>query len=523
MLLKPDRLRFFAFATALTALSLMGAAALKVATPMGMGLINDSTAYIAGARSILQGTGYSEIWLATGTEPIIHYPPLLSSILALIGLAGIDPMRGIRALNIFLYGSNIWLMGILGWKMTGFKFAGLLLAFYFALDRVLLEIHAYAISEPLFIFFLTACIILISLHIEKRSTGLLVLAGVVTGMALLTRYVGLALLATSALALFVLHRDWSKRFTSLGIYLACAFPWFFAWVARNRLLTGMETNRGFGWHPPSVDNLQSGVQSLANWLLPINTAAVEFPLPTLLLSLVAIGLVCWIVYFGLRYLLKPVVTPPPNPFLFFSVAFTLIYASSLIASLSFFDSTTKLQDRILSPMYATFMMLIVGSLGLAVKRAGFIRFRDRHQMATQLVLGGIICSLLFLSGNNYYQKIEKLTRDGQGYASARYQKAAVANFLRQLPADVKIYTNSPPAVYSSTERPSYILFLDAGLTSEIKGFYSEINYAVKDGNAILVFYGIRKEEIDIEAYDFLVNGLILRIKNGTDMVYDNNP
>jgi len=484
---------------------------LKAATPMGMGLINDSTAYIAGARSLLQGTGYSEIWLATGIEPIIHYPPLLSAILALIGLSGIDPLRGSRVLNILLYGSNIWLMGILGWKMTGARIAGLFLALYFALDGVLLNIHAYAISEPLFIFFLIACIILLSLHIEKQAIKWVALAGLATGMALLTRYVGLALLATAALVLVVLQTDWRKRFISLGVFLACALPWFFAWVFRNHLLTGMATNRGFRWKPLAEKNIDLGINNFTDWLFPFQTAIIKEPIPALLLSLIAIILVCWVGYFGLRYFLKPTSTEQPNPFIFFSAAFIFVYASSLIVSLSFFDGTTRLIDRILSPIYVTFAILIV---------AVVTWFWKRCQAKTRIVLGGIVCFLLILSGNNYYQTVEKLTQDGQGYASARYQNGAISHFLRELPTDVRIYTNSPPAVYSSTERPSYILFLDADFTRETKKFYSEVKGDVERGDAILVLYGLRKEEINPEAYDFLIGGLNLNIKNGTDMIYD---
>jgi len=358
MLIKQDRLSIFLFVTALTALSLVGAVMLRLATPMGMGLINDSTAYIAGARSILQGTGYSEIWLATEFEPIIHYPPLLSSILVLIGLSGLDPMRGVRALNILLYGSNIWLMGLLGWKMTGRKLAGLFTGLYFALDGFLLEIHAYAISEPLFITFLIASIILVSLHVEKQSNTLLVLAGLATGMALLTRYVGLVLLATIVFVLFVLHTDWRKRFASVGIFLACALPWFFAWVIRNRMLTGMATNRGIRWEPMEAGNLSRGINNVTDWLLRINLAANLGVFPTLLILLILISLTSWLLIYGIRNFSNPAKFSRPCPIFFFSVAFTLIYLISVIISISFFDNTTKLQHRILSPSYVTFTIIL---------------------------------------------------------------------------------------------------------------------------------------------------------------------
>jgi len=514
MSIKQNRLSIFLFLTALTAISLMGAVMLKVATPTGLGLINDSTAYIAGARSILQGTGYSELWLATELEPITHYPPLLSSILALIGLSGLDPMRGARVLNILLYGSNIWLMGILGWEMSKRKIVGLFTALYFALSGVMLEVHAYAISEPLFIFFLIASIIFVGLHFEKQSNKYLVLAGFATGLALLTRYVGLALLASMVFVLLVLHTNWRKRFASVGIYLTSALPVFFAWIFRNRLLTGMATNRGVRWVPPTGENFNLGIHNFTDWLLHLTSTTISSPFLTLLVTLILSVLTIWLFYFGTRYFFKPANVSNLNTIGFFSVAFTLIYLSSLIVSLSFFDSTTRLLHRILSPIYVTFTIILVSA---------FIWLWNHRQVTLKIALGCLACIMFVLSGINYYQTVDRLMEDGLGYASSRFQNSMITNFLRNLPADVKIYTNSPPAVYSSTERRSYILFVDAKLNGETKSFYNRINREVKNGNAILAFYGIRKGDISSEAYDYLVDGLNLNIKHGTDMIYAHGP
>ena len=102
----------------LTILVLGAMATLYICTPAGVGLANDSVAYIAGARSILQGMGYSDIWLDSSLEAITHYPPLLSLTLAAIGTLGIDPLRGARILNILLFGANTGLMGILGSRLA---------------------------------------------------------------------------------------------------------------------------------------------------------------------------------------------------------------------------------------------------------------------------------------------------------------------------------------------------------------------------------------------------------------------
>src|SRR5512140_3077112 len=99
---------------ALGILALVGIALVLRATPEGLGLSDDSIGYIAGARSMLAGHGYREAWLASD-QPVTHFPPAYSSVLAFVGLLGIDPLRGARLLNALLFGLNIARAGILGW------------------------------------------------------------------------------------------------------------------------------------------------------------------------------------------------------------------------------------------------------------------------------------------------------------------------------------------------------------------------------------------------------------------------
>ena len=82
------------------------------ATPEGLGLSDDSIAYIAGARSLLAGDGYREAWLATNGY-VTHFPPGFPSALTVLGWFGLDPLRGARFLNALLFGVNAGLVGIL--------------------------------------------------------------------------------------------------------------------------------------------------------------------------------------------------------------------------------------------------------------------------------------------------------------------------------------------------------------------------------------------------------------------------
>src|SRR5512138_2401152 len=88
---------------ALGLIALLGMVLIIKTTPDGLGLSDDSIAYIAGARSMLAGNGYREAWLASN-GPVTHFPPAFSSLLAFFGTFGIDPLRGVRWVNAFLFG-----------------------------------------------------------------------------------------------------------------------------------------------------------------------------------------------------------------------------------------------------------------------------------------------------------------------------------------------------------------------------------------------------------------------------------
>src|SRR5512134_3452957 len=225
----PPRLASF---IALCLIALLGMVLVIRATPNGLGLSDDSIAYIAGARSMVAGDGYREAWLASN-QPVTHFPPGFSSVLAFFGLFGVDPLRGARWINALLFGLNAWLLGILGWRMTPSLTAGLVLAALFVSSSEMFQVHAVTMSEPLFIFLSLLSFWMFDLHFERRGGGegwlWLIACGTFVGMAYLTRYAGLALAATFVVALLILHNGWKKKLLSTGIFLVSVLPWALGW------------------------------------------------------------------------------------------------------------------------------------------------------------------------------------------------------------------------------------------------------------------------------------------------------
>jgi 4-amino-4-deoxy-L-arabinose transferase-like glycosyltransferase len=510
----------------LALLALTGIFLVLRATPEGLGLSDDSVGYIAGARSILAGHGYREAWLATDS-PVTHYPPAFPSVLAFIGLFGLDPLRGARFLNATLFGLNIALVGILGWRMMKPLTAGLILAGLFLLNDSLLRIHAAAMSEPLFIFLSLVAFWLFDLYFERDAHWLwLVLCGIFVGFAYLTRYAGLALLATFLVALFILHDTWRKRLISAGILLASVMPWMAGWAIRNVTVGGSVTNRNLVWHPIDASNFDTALYNVSTFLMPVEVwrrQLFKFPVVFIAAVIIILGAVfIWLLVKAKGYLSQPgtatVIQKGKGNWTREIVAFTcglyvFGYLASILASMTFFDASTKFKPRILSPVYVSLLiLLVVFGVWLWSKR------REVVIVLMMLVFG--------LSAIGQYAALTELEKGGQGYASFQWYDSKTMAFLRTLPPKTIIYTNQPTAVYLYIKRGVYVLpdRFDPVTAEARPGFIQGVSIMqtqIKAGQAVLaLFSGGEPSAADAA---IMSDGLYLAQKSAGDEVFTAAP
>jgi 4-amino-4-deoxy-L-arabinose transferase-like glycosyltransferase len=418
------------------------------ATPDGLSLTDDSIGYIAGARSMLAGHGYREAWLASN-GPVTHFPPGFSAVLAFIGLFGLDPLRGARFLNASLFGLNMVLLCILGWRMTKSLLAGLVLAALFLANDSLLRVHATALSEPLFIFLTLLALWMFDLYFERDAHWLwLVLCGVLVGLAYLTRYSALALVITFALALWILHGTPRKRLARAGLFLASVLPWIVGWAIHNDLVGGSVTNRILVWHPITLSNLDTGLRTASTFLMPIEAWRLSmFRVPGLFLILILLilaAVMVWLVLEMKKYWGKPGSPPRPKAILFANGLYVFGYLGSIVAAMTLFDASTKFKLRILAPVYVALLILLV-ALGM---------WAWHRRRALVLALGLLIFGI---SIGGQLGAVTELAKGGQGYASFKWYDSTAMAYLRGLPPGVMIYTNEPGAVYLYAQRGAYVL------------------------------------------------------------------
>jgi 4-amino-4-deoxy-L-arabinose transferase-like glycosyltransferase len=547
--------------------ALLAGVALWYVTPVGLGLTNDSAAYLGGARSLLAGTGYSDVWLDSALEAVTHYPPLLSLTLSGIGLLGLDPYRAARVLHILLFAANTGLIGLLGLRMTKSQAAGIFLALLFGTNAQLLRIHAQVLSEPLFIFFSLASFLTFSIAIESQSakeisepsTALrlraapsaqgwqlstahwLLLTGFLTSLAFLTRYSGLALIATFLVAIFLFQPDWRSRFIRIAQFLAGAVPPIAAWFIRNSLVAESATNRGMQFNLIQISNIRTGLWNVADFLTPFQ-AWQEWLFRSGVMSafLIIFGLflLAWLALNAWNLLFRSANQPSiqsPNPITFTTALYVFGYLCAVLFSMSFFDASTKFQHRILSPLYVSWMILLVavfqslntkdtkGTKEEQEKKSVFTRIIRQIRAPFSLTLVAII---LALSTFNFQHSLTELREiDGLGYASWRWRQMNVLAIIKDLPPDVAIYSNSPPAVYLVTGRasrviPTRINPVSGQARSGYEQSLAEMRAELLAGRAVLALFDVSDiEDAFGEEIALQFDGLTLLEKSQRNVLY----
>lgn len=475
------------FVLALILLSLGGISLLLYSTPGGLGLNDDSIAYIAAARSLMAGQGFREAWLISN-KPMTHFPPGFPGVLAFIGLVtGLDPLRGARVFNALLFGLNVGLTGWLGWRMTGSRVTGLIVAALTLLSSSLLYVHSRAMSEPLYIFLTLLAFLLLDLYFERsdkdsHQTLFLIIFGSMLGWAYLARYAALSLFATILASLLILHGDWRKRLQSAGILALGTLPWILAWSIRNRIVGGTYTNRHLGWHPITLENWKLGVDTLAEFMIPMNVwrrdvLAISGLFESLLI-VIGLSLLVWVLAKGLPRFFKPSQTQTFVSLTFTNALYIIGYLTLLITTMTLFDPATKFQVRILSPTYISFLLLLA-VLGHWLWQRKMMLWKS---IAVLSALG-----LLAMFTYSQYIFVQYFRESGGTFAKEKWEDLDAFDAIRKLPEDTIILTNEPGVVYLYTDRPAGVLPKDEPGISGVKK-------DVLAGDVVIVLFRVNKAD-----------------------------
>jgi 4-amino-4-deoxy-L-arabinose transferase-like glycosyltransferase len=414
-------------------------------TVWGAGLISDSFQYTASARSLVSGNGFSLPYGDRELQPMTKYPPMFPILLVGFELLGATALQGARILNILLFGLNILLVFYSTHKLAHSNWFALLGALLFTISFVMVEVHSWALSEPLYISLSLTAILLVQKYFQESKSIWVVLAALVAATAFLTRYVGVSLVLAIGIVLLLNRNTWKKRIRDLVIFGGIAVLPMALWSLRGYLLTRTLNDRTLAFHPLTIKNYVAAIDVVYGWFFP--RSLVEGA-EKIFLALTAVVL---ILFFLLMWKSRKALTPgwiedfsPEKKVSLLHGIYVVLYGMVIIASKTWLDADIGLSDRILSPMLVSMLILMAAGLSFLWNNYGKAR--------PFIVLAGLGLLVYYAAGT--FVSVQGFHDTGLGIARRGWSRSDVIQNLRSFP-DTPMYTNSISSLYLWSDRAGY--------------------------------------------------------------------
>ena len=416
--------------------------------PAGPGLDPDAVQYVAAAKS-LAANGTLEVpddsWDSPDSvEPLSHFPPGLSTVLAAPVALGADPVQAARVVNGIAALVLLALVFMLVSWAEG-RAAGAVAAIAVAVTPEVAFQFLDVLSEPLFFALMVttlACMIW-----RPRSP---IWAGVAASAAALVRYAGVSVIAAAGVWSLLLpgtRRERIRRAVTAGIPGVVALG---AWMIRTRLETHGEGIRHFSVYGQIAPTLREGVRTLAGWSAPLADGAWRaIPAVIAACALVVLArdvLRRWAVRDRLLASRSATVGDGAERARLV-VAATLVmaacYVAVVVAARLFADPAIPLDERLLAPL----MLLAMVALVVTVSNGWRVWRRPARVVAAVLLLGWTAASAWATAQEGSYA-----VETGNDYADQMWFGSPLIAWVRDHGAGRELYTNYPTALYFHANR-----------------------------------------------------------------------
>ena len=349
-----------AWLVALVAVGVLATVACLVATRSQVGIETDSGPYLGAAYNVAHGRGVSTPFtflsaygplrsVAFGDAvPLVEYPPLYPLLVGGLGALGVPLLEAVRYLGAVLLGVNVVLVGLLFLAVSKGRarpLAVVLGAFMIigptspnlgAAGRTnWLTLSGSVLSEPVFIALVLSSTLLLVRSLDSGSLRALIGAAALAALAVLTRYVGVAVVAAGALTVLVIHRAWWRRAVLFSVIGLAPGP---AWQLWLRIGEHADSGRRLAPHS-AAGTWKDLVDAVEKWLLPS-------PWQSTLRHVLMLGVAIVVVLFALvqrrsgNLAFAPVVA---------LCILTVCHMLALVVSRALFD-VNAIDERMLAPL-----------------------------------------------------------------------------------------------------------------------------------------------------------------------------
>lgn len=449
-------------------------------TDQGPGVSPDSTTYIDAARSLVAGNGFF-----VHGKAMTHYPPGYPLLIAGVDLLHPgDALQATRFLAALLFGANFVLLGLAAHICTRRSLVATGCAMLVFLSSApTISVHSMAWSEAPFITFSMASFLLFSHHITRPRPYVLVLAGLMAGFAAATRYVGVVLFPTIALAFFLLdNRSIKLKMRDVVIFAGVAFLPLASWFIRNILIAQSATNREFAFHTAGLGHAKYLISTMYNFVLPISIS----PWTKAIHIAVAVALFFWGVSIIYRKAYsKQNATSMGIVLPVLCVIYSVIYVVFLFISISFFDAHTPLDSRILLPVI---LALTIASITLAWSLS--------EELNRRWIWYGFVLLVLFSVSINAMPAIARavdIHKNGSGYTSRYWNHSDIIAYLSDSHEVRTVYSNGPDVIRFLTGKEAVMIpsKVSAGTRRVNEDYEEKLNQMIQKcsgGKALIVYF-----------------------------------
>ncbi len=400
----------------------------------GAALGNDAFNYLAAAESLAAGEGL----LSPGGGQVVLFAPFLPMAMAFLSLFGIEPVDGGRFLNAAAFGLLILVSGL--WLSRRLESRLLALGAAVAVMASLPLAHSAStlLSEPLFVLFTFLALMLLESFLNRRS-GVrgLALSAAFAALAATTRYVGVALIFSAVLMLFLRRntpvRERLKHALAFGAISSLPLA---AVLARNLLVSEtLAGDRSLASGQSLFDSLGQIVEVFHGWAdpsSPIHWQLQHSP---------------WLIA-GMVLLLAALLLITPRPGRASSVfgGFALSYLA-IMAVVVPFTAQQGIDSRYLVPVYVPLLFVAAFWLdGLLSSRASGRMSVVRRALIALALIGGAWHIGVSVQ-RNLQLTAEALESGyiGQSFNTAYWEDSELVEYVRANPASgqYRYYSNDP--------------------------------------------------------------------------------
>ncbi len=486
----------------LISISILGMAAVFHQTRFGPYAGGDSVRYVMTAANLGDGYGYTRTSGGGEHIPETGFPPFFSLVLAVVGIVSSDLFAVSRWMNAILFGLNVFVVGILIYRNTSSPWPSLIGASLVMVTRYQVIIHSSVMSEGLFILLMLLTLYCLSWYLDSYKYPILVAAAILAALGTLTRFVGFALVATGATGLLLLSStSWKRRAGDMVMYCAISFLPVLIWLRRNASVGGSMTNRQWIYHPMRPEVLQGYIIVVANWVVP---PILVFTYRLRLLIVAVAGLLGPGIYL-FRRMRSVWKTRALDRGRFFSLPWLLMmfitaYLGVLMINSTFLDAatTSSAPPRYLSPLYVTFIVLIVVTIYWNVVESRL------SKIVSILALLFAVLVVIFKA-----QPTLELMREPEpklGYRGFGASFPYLLEALEEIDPSRPLMTNNPELLYALIERPAYMwpIYYDAYQLTYNDDYDKAVDSAralMKSGGVLVVFG--KPEDYEMRVVDLL--------------------